>query len=287
MKTVFFIGATGNLGRPVCEELVRSGFAVTAYVRNLEKARSLLPDPVKLVEGDIADEDRLAAAMAGFDIVYLSLSVAQTERPDDFHPEGAGLENAILAAKRAGVRRVAYLSSLVHRYQGMNGFDWWAFEIKAKAVKFIKRSGIPYTIFYPSTFMEALETARQGKKIAVGGRSPIKMYYVAAQDYAKMVGKALSYEGSDNQEYDIQGAEGMTQVEAAQRYVAAYRKEILGVSVAPMWLFALLRFLSQRFNYLYHILTALNQYPETFNGEKAWEDLGKPVLTIEDFATRH
>jgi hypothetical protein len=41
---------------------------------------------------------------------------------------------------------------------------------------------------------------------------------------------------------------------------------------------------SQKMNYVAHIIEALNNYPEKFSAENTWRDLGKPTITLKDFA---
>jgi hypothetical protein len=55
--------------------------------------------------------------------------------------------------KALKIKRIAYLSSLLHFYQGINNFDWWIFRIKQKAMQKVKYSGIVYTIFYTSAII--------------------------------------------------------------------------------------------------------------------------------------
>src|SRR5688572_17299873 len=137
IKNILVIGATGMLGKPVTKELVNAGFNVSALVRNPEKAKKELPANVKLIKGDISSEKDLVNAMQGQDAVYLSLSIKQTEKRSAFHSEELGMQNVIKAAKQQNIKRIGYLSSLVMFYQGMNGFNWWVFDIKHKAVEMI------------------------------------------------------------------------------------------------------------------------------------------------------
>jgi|GEM_PF-5360710 hypothetical protein len=37
-------------------------------------------------------------------------------------------------------------------------------------------------------------------------------------------------------------------------------------------------------NYGSHIFKALNNYPEPFTAQRTWTDLGKPSLTLKEFA---
>src|SRR5688572_16972074 len=156
MQKILFIGASGMLGKPVALELMRAGFPVTLLARDVEKMKKLFPN-ASVVKGDVFDEASLEAAMKGNEIVYANLSIAQTSKKNERQPEREGVANIIEAAKKSGIKRIAYLSSLIKNYEGMNGFHWWAFQVKQAAVDAIKKSGLNYSIFYPSTLMETLD----------------------------------------------------------------------------------------------------------------------------------
>jgi uncharacterized protein YbjT (DUF2867 family) len=281
---IAIVGATGMLGRPVARELIRSGNTVQLIARDVARTKQLFPH-VSVVPGNLNDKRSLVAALRGIDIVYLNLSVKQTERETDFHTEEYGLINLIEAARLAGVQRIAYLSSIVMRYQGMNGFNWWVFRVKQNAVALIKKSGIPYSIFYPSNFMDSLNaTQRIGRYILLVGRSDVRPFYIAASDYGRQVAKALNLAGVDNQEYVIQGPEAVSQHEAAHRFAVAYQAESLSVVTAPPFLMKLGRRFSAQADYGWHITQALNHYPEQFEAGRTWAELGKPETTLEVFA---
>ncbi|QHV94777.1 SDR family oxidoreductase [Spirosoma endbachense] len=284
---VAIIGGTGMLGQPVTRELIDAGFSVRLIARNVVATQQRFPG-VDVVAGDLRSIDSLANALRGIDTVYLNLSIKQHEKQADFHTEAEGLANLIEAAKHVGIRRIAYLSSIIMRYQGMNGFRWWVFGVKQKAVRLIKDSGIPYSIFYPSCFMDSINgTQRVNRFVVLVGRSAMKPWYIAAHDYGKQVVRALQIVAADqNQEYDIQGPEAITQHEAAERFVNAYRKEKLAIVTTPPVLMKVGRLFSAQADYGWHITGALNNYPETFSSERTWADLGKPQTTMEQFATR-
>ncbi|GAB2541374.1 SDR family oxidoreductase [Spirosoma aerophilum] len=284
---IAIIGATGMLGEPVAHALIQAGFAVRIIARDVEKARRKFP-AVEVVSGDIQEVDSLVGALTGVDLVYLNLSVRQNEKKDDFHTEAGGIVNLIEAARRAGVRRIGYLSSIIMRYQGTNGFRWWVFDIKQRAVQLIKESGIAYSLFYPSCFMESLNaTQRLGRFVLLVGRSDVKPWYISAHDYGKQVAQAFRLAGDGQpQEYVIQGPQAITQHEAAERFVAAYRTEKLAVITAPSFLMKLGRSFSAQANYGWHITEAINKYHEVFEAERTWAELGKPETTIEEFARK-
>lgn len=281
---IFFIGATGMLGKPVAKALLEAGHTVTLFGRDENKIRSIFPTAI-IAKGDVFDKESLVKAMKGQQAVYMNLSVAQQSKQKDPQPEREGIDNIIEAAKQTGIQRLAYLSSLVHLYNGMNGFSWWAFSIKQSAVARIKNSGISYTIFYPSTFMETFPyQMMMGNKIAMLGNSEMPMWFIAAEDYAKQVATLFAIAGSENKEYIIQGTEPFTFDEATKVFINNYSKAKLKLMKAPIGIMKFLGSFNQKFNYGWHICEALNKYPEKFESEQTWKELGKPEITLAGYA---
>ena len=282
MQKILFIGGSGMLGKPVALELMRAGFPVTFLARDVEKMRKLFPN-ASVVKGDVFDTASLEAAMAGQEIVYLNLSVAQSSKKNEPQPEREGVSNVIEAGKKASIKRIVYLSSLIKNYEGMNGFHWWAFQIKQAAVNAIKKSGLNYSIFYPSTFMECLDKQMlQGTRIMLAGKSEAPMWFIAAKDYGVQVAWALKKAGDSNQEYIVQGLEPFTSDEAAKVFIENVKSKIK-IMKTPLAPLKYLGIFNQRMNYAYHICEALNKYPEKFESESTWNDLGKPSTTLAEY----
>ncbi len=288
MQKILFIGATGMLGKPVARELIKAGFYVTLLARDSNKMQQLFPD-AKIMQGDVFDKESLKKAFAGQDIVYLSLSVEQSSKEKNPQTEREGIVNVIAMAKETGIKRISYLSSLVKNYQGMNGFNWWSFDIKHKAVDAIRSSGIPYSIFYPSTFMECIDQQMlRGNKLMLVNGSVAKMWFVAAEDYGKQVAKAFEIAGNNpqgpvvNQEYAIQGENGYDWNEVAAIFIQNYSTPAKTMK-APLWILKYLGIFSQKMNYAARICEALNKYPEKFESETTWNDLGKPQITLAEY----
>ena len=286
MPRVTVFGATGMLGKPVVRELVDAGFEVTAMVRSPEKARRELPAEVKIVAGDLKNRTDIETALDAAEAVYLNLSVKAETSEKDFQPEREGLQTILEAAKDADIKRIAYCSSLVHRYQGMNNFHWWVFEIKKQAVEMIKASGIPYTIFYPSSFMENFDKGdyKQGNKMMLAGESKHPMWIIAGSDYGKQVAKAFQISEAENRDYDVQGLEAFTAAEAVKVFSDNYGREKLTISKAPLLVLKIAGLFNQKMNYGAKILDALNNYPEKFAAETTWTELGKPIVTLAEYA---
>ena len=285
INKVAVIGATGMLGKPVTIHLVQAGFTVSALVRNIGKSALFLPREVNMIQGDIRNPADVDLLLQGKEAVYISLSVPQDEKKSAWHSETDGMKIILESARRNSIQRIILLSSLVQRYQGMNNFKWWVFDIKDQSIAMVKQSGIPYTIFYPSTFMESfLGKYKQGSRILISGKSEYPMYYISGEDYAKQVSKSLQIQNPQNKEYVIQGPEPLLGDEAAKIFVQHYKKEKLSVSAAPFGLLKFLSNFSSTLKYGIHIIEALNRYPEKFESESAWQELGKPEMTLKQFA---
>lgn len=284
MKKIAIIGSTGMLGQAVTKEFLNADFDITLLVRNTEKAKQIFGSNIRLVKGNLTDINSIKHLLNGQDGLYLNLSVEQTSGKNDFQAERNGLDNILEAVKNSTVKRIGYLSSLVHLYQKQNNFDWWAFDLKQNAVAKIKNSGFAYSVFYPSTFMESFDKGayRQGNYIALAGTSKYKMYLISGSDYGKQVVKAFQLDNGNN-EYIVQGQDGYTADEAAKFYVSNYTKKKIKIMKAPLGLLRFFGKFTNKFNYGANIIEALNNYPEKFEAEKTWKDLGKPQTKFIDY----
>lgn len=284
IQRIAVIGATGMLGQPVTHALIDAGFEVTVVSRSPDRAQARFPG-TPTVAADVFDPASLQRALDGQDAVYLNLSIAPTERATDPHTETDGLRNVIAAAQAHELQRIALLSSLVKDYQGQDGFDWWAFEVKQDAVRQVKSSGLPYTIFYPSTFMETLvHDFLQGRWLVLIGTSRYPMYFIAGRDYGRQVTRSFELLDDENKEYVVQGPKAYRTEEAARVFAAHYEAANLSLVRVPLGLIKLMGWFSAQANYGAHIVEALNHYPETFQAETTWDELGPPTIRLEEYA---
>ncbi|WPP50141.1 SDR family oxidoreductase [Catalinimonas niigatensis] len=280
IQKVLFVGATGMLGRPVALELHKAGYQLRALVRNVEKARKLLPQDIELVEGNLQNDKSIQKAIQGMDAVYLSLSVSQEEKKKDFHAEKDGLRKVIVAARQENIRRIALLSSLVQEYTT----DWWVFEIKRDAIRQLKESRIPFSIFYPSNFMESIPGQfMAGNRLLIIGKPRHKLWWIAAHDYGKQVARALQID-EGNHHYIVQGPEALSQEEALEQFAQNLPDKDFKITKLPIGLLKFLGIFSTKAAYGANILESINNYPETFRAEETWQRLGKPETTFRQFA---
>jgi uncharacterized protein YbjT (DUF2867 family) len=105
-------GATGYIGGRLVPQLLGTGLRVRALARNPDKlATAPWRDDVEVTRGDLGDSESLTAAFDGVDVVYYLVHSMGTAK-DFVAEERRSADNVVGAAKRAGVRRLVYLSGL-------------------------------------------------------------------------------------------------------------------------------------------------------------------------------
>jgi uncharacterized protein YbjT (DUF2867 family) len=209
--------------------------------------------------------------------------VASDARPGDFHTEAQGLQNILGAAREAGIVRLAYVSALIH---DTDRSRWWVIDIWRGALARIKASGIPYTIFYPTNFMETLAQRHGvGRFFVMLGRSQHRNYWIAGSDFGRQVARSFALPQAERREYVIQGPEPATYDEAAARYAKALPVP-QSIIRLPLWLVRLGGLFSRQLDFDARIMQAVLSYPEEFKAGATWEELGAPTTTIEMFAAR-
>ncbi|ESQ52044.1 hypothetical protein EUTSA_v10017025mg [Eutrema salsugineum] len=163
-KMVFVAGATGKTGKRIVEQLLSHGFAVKAGVRDVEKAKtSFKDDPsLQIVRADVTEGPEKLAEAIGDD--SKAVICASGFRPgfDLFAPwkvDNFGTVNLVDACRKQGVDRFVLISSILVNgaamgqilnpaYIFLNVFGL-TLVAKLQAEKYIKRSGINYTIVRP------------------------------------------------------------------------------------------------------------------------------------------
>lgn len=283
IQSIAVVGATGMLGSKVTRVLKSEGYSVTAVVRNMQKAWQMFGSSgIHLHKSDLKHKTALQTAFQNAEFLYLSLSTGPDEKNSDFKTEIDGVKNVIEAARKTGIRRIGFLSSLVKDYTKSN---WWVFDYKREAVRLLLNSGIPVTIFYPSNFYENIpELQMMGNRILLAGDQVTKSWWIGTRDYGRMVAEAFRQEHNENREYPVQGPEPFSMDEAADQFIRHYKPAKLKKLKAPMWVFKALKPFSKTVDFQYNILHAINQYDEHFISENTWKDLGKPQQTLKEFA---
>jgi nucleoside-diphosphate-sugar epimerase len=115
MGPILVTGATGLVGNAIARRLAERGDRVRALVRDPARARGMLPAEVELVAGDVTAPESLVAATEGARLVFHAAGLPEQWQRDEGifdRVNRGGTANALAAAKRAGVERVVYTSTM-------------------------------------------------------------------------------------------------------------------------------------------------------------------------------
>lgn len=279
-RTILVVGATGMLGKPVARELARQGYAVRVLARNPQKAREKLGPGFEIVPGDVEKPETLPAALQGCHGVHINLaggpSVESYQRI-----EAQGTANVAKAAAQAGIQHITYLSGA-----SIAPDHAWFAPSKAKldAESAIQKSGVAYSIFRASWFMESLPLFVQGKQAFVIGKQPNPVHWIAASDYAHMVVKAYQTPEAANKTFTIYGPQAITMLEALQRYCAAVHPGVKASSM-PIWMTRVIATLT-RSERLKDVIRLLAYYEHIVEDENIGETnriLGAPMTSLAEW----
>ncbi|MGK7369106.1 MAG: SDR family oxidoreductase [Candidatus Halalkalibacterium sp. M3_1C_030] len=143
---ILITGANGNLGSQTIDFLIEnnSGADIAGLVRSEEKGAELKEQGIELRIGDYTDYPSIEKAVQGIDTLLLISSSTLEGRTDQHN-------NVIQAAKEAGVEQIFY-TSIVEADKELSPLS----PDHAATEKLIKESGIPYTIYRHTFYMEFL-----------------------------------------------------------------------------------------------------------------------------------
>lgn len=106
-------GGTGFLGSYLVRDLLAKGVAVRVLARPSPRADSLAAAGVEIALGDLRDQDSIARAVKGADVVYhLAAKVGSAPRDAYFETNVQGTERVLNACAQTGVGQMVYASSL-------------------------------------------------------------------------------------------------------------------------------------------------------------------------------
>lgn len=110
----FVTGGTGFVGANLVRRLIQEGYSVRALVRPSSRLDNLQNLDVEIVRGDLTDPD-LFQAMLGCDVLFhvaAHYSLWQRDRDQLYQSNVVGTRNVLEAARKAGIARSVYTSSV-------------------------------------------------------------------------------------------------------------------------------------------------------------------------------
>lgn len=242
------LGATGGMGSAIVYELLERGVEVTAFARNLEKLNKLFKNhQVRLVQGDVFNEEQISRAAEYADIVFHSINIPYQEWEDK---QPILMKNILNTVKKTRTKLVivdniyAYgrnLGTLVaettrkdpHTKKG---------KIRLELNSMAKDSGVPMLIahfpdFYgphaENTLLDYMfQAIMKDKKAQFVGDQTISREYIYTPDGAKAVCELAMQDRFEGGHWNIPGTGTITGKEIIElvRELTGYEKKVSTVS---------------------------------------------------------
>jgi uncharacterized protein YbjT (DUF2867 family) len=191
-RTILVTGATGRQGGAALRHLRQKGFTVRAFTRDpaQDAARALVGPGTEVVQGDLNDRASVRRALEGVQGVF-SVQTSVEQGVESEVRQGILLANE---AKGSDVRHFIYSSvASADRNTFVPHFD-----SKYKIEEHIRGTGMRYTIFRPTFFMENWLAMRsqieQGQLVfPLSPNTPLQM--IAVDDIGAFVAMAFERPG--------------------------------------------------------------------------------------------
>ncbi|MEM6425935.1 MAG: SDR family oxidoreductase [Cyanobacteria bacterium P01_H01_bin.119] len=144
-------GATGRTGREIVSQLVARGIPTRVLVRDAESAQTQLPAEVEIVVGDVTQPKTLEAAIADCTVLLCATGAKPSIDPTGpFQVDYVGTNHLVDIAKDNGIEQFVMVSSLcVSQFFHPLNLFWLVLFWKQQAEKYLKESGLAYTIVRP------------------------------------------------------------------------------------------------------------------------------------------
>lgn len=197
----FVAGATGETGRRIIRELVQRDIPVRALVRDLEKAKAILPPEATLVVGDVLKPESLAAAIADSTVLLCATGAAPSFNPlGPYQVDYEGTKNLVELAKSKGIEHFVFVSSLCTSklLHPLNLF-WLILVWKKQAEEYLQKSGLTYTIVRPG----GLKNEENSDSVVMSGADTLFDGSIPRTKVAQVCVDALSQPQAQNKIVEV------------------------------------------------------------------------------------
>lgn len=231
------------LGAPVVRELLAAGRRVRVVGRSSPAALGSDAGRVEFHRADVRKRPALVEAVAGCATVHVSLQGGP--RPEEYlSVEGDGVANVVAAARETGVERITLLSgTIVAAIDGAMLAQRHAVpaQIFAKfcAEEAVESSGIPYTIYRASNFIDGLERSIHNGRAFVPGGSRLLFHWIDAAEFATVVAADHASPAAPSATLHVLGPERLSIAEAMSIFVEDLHAEARIVQL-PRWLMSVI-----------------------------------------------
>jgi uncharacterized protein YbjT (DUF2867 family) len=279
------IGGMGTLGQPVVRELLASGFRVRVVTTQTGKARHRFGRRVEEVVADVTHAASLSEAVAGSFGVHINLQGGPS-REDFFRIEAEGIRNIVKACQEANVEKLSYTSGMaVSRLQPTDLSDPDSIQYPAiakyQAERAIMASGIDYTIFRPTSFIDTFQKFVRGRFAFLIGGFEGSFHWLCAREYAQYVVQSFERPECRNRIFPVLGPKKIPYRTARKVFFQHARPDVIPLLV-PRWVLRGMALFIPPLRTALRMMKAADEFVEVEAAETVFV-FGQPQLSISTY----
>lgn len=202
------LGATGQVGTPLMAALTEAGAPTRALAHSDQSAQRLAGHNVDVVVGDVREPADLRRFLDGVSSLFLLTPAT---------PDQTEVQNRVVdAAAKGGVDSIVKLSVYTAADDSPCSLSRW----HAANDHYIARSGVPFTILHPHTFMQSIAlqfapSVRSTGVMAGATRPDATITMVDARDVAEVAAAVLLAGQHHGETVLITGPEALSYADCA------------------------------------------------------------------------
>ncbi len=201
LMKAFVAGATGETGRRIVQELVKRQIPVRAMVRDITRARAILPAEVELIVGDVLNLNSITNAIGDSTVILCAKGAKPSLDPTGpYQVDYQGTKNLVDAAKVQGIEQFVFVSSLcVSKFFHPLNLFWLILWWKQQAEQYLKTSGLNYTIVRPG----GLKNEDNSNPVVMSGADTLFDGSIPRQKVAQVCVESLTSSQARNKVLEI------------------------------------------------------------------------------------
>jgi uncharacterized protein YbjT (DUF2867 family) len=280
--TVLIMGASGTVGGATLNALRASGVQPVAFVRDAQRAATVLDGRTPVRIGDLADESSVRAALGGVDAVLLCSAHGPAMREHQLA--------AVRAIKASDVKRVVKISgspvSVRADSPASTGRDHFEIEIALRAI------GRDTVAIRPNPFMQNFleQTPAAAHGALPGPDGSPRVSFVDARDVGRVAAAALLAGPPPERVLEVTGPEALTWFDVASTMSQVLGRPITHYPIPPDVVRQAMLSMGRPGWLVEHMLelAALLREPEAAEVTGTVERItGQPATTLREFLADH
>jgi uncharacterized protein YbjT (DUF2867 family) len=276
-KNILVVGGTGHHGRPVAKQLQKEGHAVRIFSRDIKRAREKMGESFEYFQGDVRNIETLIEASKGCHGLHINLNSSTLKDLKKIEYEGT--LNCISAGKTNNLERITLISGA-----GVKRENLWLSPIKYKwkCEEAVRNSGIPYTIFAPTYFMNGLTAYVKGDRAMIIGSQKKKIKWLSVSDYATLVARAFASQKAVNKKFLMYGPDSYTLEEALSIYCKKKCPNVTTLKTSlKTFMFMATVSLNRELKYSATMMKAISKIDNSGDMSETALILGRPSMSLE------